>query len=99
MKLLLLCAGGASTSILMKKMEKYAEANGIDFTVEAHGVSAYEDYVQNFDVIMLGPQISYKRDTLAQETGKPVGVVASLDYALGNAENIFNQIKTIYPEE
>lgn len=96
MKLLLLCAGGASTSILMKKMEKYAKANGIDFTVEAHGVSSYEDYFHNFDVIMLGPQISYKRDTLAKETGMPVGVVASLDYALGNAENIFKQIKTIY---
>jgi len=82
----------------MKKMEKYAQANGIDFYVEAHGVSGYEDYASDFDLIMLGPQVSYKRDTVAEETGKPVGVVTPLDYALGNAENIFKAIKEIYDE-
>ena len=96
MKLLLICAGGASTSILMRKMEKYAAANGIDFTVEAHGISEYVDYAQDFDVIMLGPQISYKKDEIARTTEKPVGVVASLDYALGNAENVLKQIREIY---
>ena len=99
MKLLLLCAGGASTSILMKKMVRYAESIGMDFTVEAHGVGSYEDYAQDFDVIMLGPQVSYRRDLIASDTGKPVGVVSSLDYALGNAENIFKQIKEIYSGE
>ena len=98
MKLLLLCAGGASTSILMKKMEKYAAANDMDFTVEAHGVGTYEEYAPDFDVIMLGPQVSYRRNAVAEETGKPVGVVSSLDYALGNAENIFKQIGEIYSE-
>ena len=97
MKLLLICAGGASTSILMKKMVKYADANGIDFTVEAHGLGEAEDYAPDFDVIMMGPQVSYKRDVMAETTGKPVGVVSAMDYALGNAENIFKQIKAIYP--
>lgn len=96
MKLLLVCAGGASTSVLMKKLDKYAEANGIEFYAEAHSVNSYEDYAKDFDVIMLGPQISYKKDELARETGMPVGVVAPMDYALGNADNIFKQIRDIY---
>jgi len=82
----------------MRKMEKFAQANGMDFYVEAHGISEYEDYAPEFDIIMLGPQVSYKKDAVAEETGKPVGVVTPLDYALGNAENIFNAMKEIYDE-
>ena len=32
-KVLLICAGGMSTGILMKKMEKYAEDKGIELKV------------------------------------------------------------------
>ena len=37
MKILLVCAGGFSTSILMKKVRKWAEANGQDVTIDAYG--------------------------------------------------------------
>lgn len=37
MKVLLVCAGGMSTSILMKKMEKYAAEKGIEFEIAAVG--------------------------------------------------------------
>ena len=36
-KVLLICAGGMSTGILMKKMEKYAEDKGIDLKIDAVG--------------------------------------------------------------
>ena len=42
-KVLLICAGGMSTGILMRKMEKYAEEQGISLKIEAVGMSAYED--------------------------------------------------------
>ena len=35
MKILLVCAAGLSTSILMKKLEKYAEQNGIELDIDA----------------------------------------------------------------
>nr|AGS52005.1 putative beta-glucosides PTS, EIIB [uncultured bacterium contig00006] len=95
MKLLLICAGGASTSILMKKLEKHAAEKGMEFSVEAHSVGEYEDVADAFDVIMLGPQVSYKKNEVAEHTGKPVGVVAPMDYALGQAANIFKQIEGI----
>lgn len=37
MKILLVCAAGLSTSILMKKLEKYAEQNGIELDIDAGG--------------------------------------------------------------
>lgn len=97
MKVLLICAGGLSTSILMKKLEKYAEANSIEFEVIAKGMMDYDDYYSNYDVILVGPQISYKKDEIKEKTGKPLAVIAQMDYALGNAENIFKQIDSIYP--
>lgn len=98
MKVLLICAGGMSTSILMKKMEKYAAEQGIDFEVIARGAMDYEDYYRDYDVILLGPQVSYKKDEIADATGKPLAVIESIDYALGNAENIFKQIDAILPK-
>ena len=52
-KVLLICAGGMSTGILMRKMEKYAEEQGISLKIEAVGMSAYEDVYKNYDVILL----------------------------------------------
>lgn len=96
MKLLLVCAGGASTSILMKKLEKYAAEKDVAFSVEAKGVMDYEDHYKDKDLILVGPQVGYKKEEIARVTGLPTDVMAPMDYALGNAENIFKQIDKIY---
>lgn len=97
MKVLLVCAGGMSTSMVMKKLEKYAAANGIDgFEVDAVGVGAFRDVVDKYDVVLLGPQISYKKDDVIEGSGgKPVGVIAPADYAIANCEHIFAQIDSL----
>lgn len=97
MKVLLLCAGGMSTSMVMKKLRTYAQQNGIeDFSVDATAVSSFYDVAQDYDVVLLGPQVSYKRDELAEQVpGKPVGVIAPQDYAIANCEHIFKQINEL----
>lgn len=92
MKVLLVCAGGMSTSILMKKMSQYAEQKGFELEIIAVGIGEYGGCYQKYDVILLGPQVSYKLKAVEEETGKPVGVMAPYDYAIGNAENIFKQV-------
>lgn len=95
-KVLLICAGGMSTSILMKKMEKYAKENGITLKIQAIGMSDYEDVYKDYDMILLGPQVSYKKESIKSITKMPVSVIAAYDYAVGNVKNIFNQIDNIY---
>ncbi len=97
-KVLLICAGGMSTGILMKKMEKYAEDKGIELKIDAVGMSAYEDSYKNSDVILLGPQVSYKKEEIAQVTQMPIAVIAAYDYAIGNVDNIMKQVDEIYPQ-
>ncbi len=96
-KVLLICAGGMSTSILMKKMEKYAEDNGYKLQIEAVGMTDYEEVYKNYDIILLGPQVSYKKAEIQAVTQKPIDVIAAYDYAIGNAANIFKQVDKIYP--
>ena len=52
MKILLVCAAGLSTSILMKKLEKYAEQNGIELDIDAVGIGEYQETCANYDVLL-----------------------------------------------
>lgn len=88
MKILLVCTSGASTGVLRKKVEKYAEDNNKDIEIVAKGMVEYLDYASEYDVLLLGPQISFKQDVIKKESGKPVGVISPMDYGIGNAENV-----------
>lgn len=93
MKVLLVCAGGMSTGILVKKLKKYADEKNIPLEdIAAYGMGDYEDVYQNYDVILLGPQMSYRKHSVEEVTHKPLDVIPPYDYALGNEENIFKQI-------
>lgn len=92
MKVLLVCAGGMSTSILMKKLEKYAAEKGIDFEIAAVGLSAYKDVCKNYDCILMGPQVGYQKEDVKKASGMPVEVIPPADYGIGNCANIFKLI-------
>lgn len=83
MKIMLLCAGGMSTGILMNKMNNHA---GVE--VKAFGADDCQANAENFDVILLGPQISYRANEIQTMVSKPVAVIQPLHYALGNVEEI-----------
>lgn len=88
MKILLVCAAGLSTSILMKKLEKYAEQNGIELDIDAVGIGEYQETCADYDVLLLGPQVSYQLNTVKQGSGKPTAVIPAQDYGMGNASNV-----------
>ena len=88
MKILLACGAGLSTSILMKKMEKYCQQTGEKLTINAVSVNNVEDYQSEYDCVLIGPQVSYRLDDLKKVLTVPVAGIPSLDYAIGNAENV-----------
>lgn len=92
MKILLVCNGGMSTSILMNNIVDYAEQNDLDITANAYGLTDYDQYTEGIDVCLLGPQIAYKLDELKNEVDVPCLVVKSFDYATGNVANILKEI-------
>lgn len=88
MKILLVCAGGMSTGILMKKMEAYWREQGQELTIQAVGLSEYEDVASDYEIVLLGPQISYRLDEVKENTGLPCEAIPSYDYAVANCPQI-----------
>ena len=84
-----------STSILMKKVEKWGEENNIELQVKAVGTQSYQEIYTMYDCILLGPQISYKLNDIQKSVSIPVAVINGTDYALGNAENIYHQAQAL----
>lgn len=99
MKILLVCAGGMSTSILMKKMSAYWEEQGKELEIQAVGLGDYQDVYQKFDIIMVGPQVSYRLKEIKENTGLPCDTIASFDYAVANCPNIMKLADTLYSQK
>ena len=92
-KILLLCAAGMSTSMVVKKMQASAKEKGIDVHIEAHGVETIQDYLVEYDLFLLGPQIRFKKDELqklADPLNKRVEVINMMDYGMMKGEIILD---------
>lgn len=90
-KILLLCAAGMSTSILVNKMKEAANKNGIETQIEAVSLEKFEEKVNDYDVFLLGPQVRFKKNELfpkAQALGKPLEVINTTDYGMMRGENV-----------
>ena len=91
MKIMLACNAGMSTSLLVQRMRKEAAAQGLDATIDANPLNkALEKIGDGYDVLLLGPQISYaKKDAEEAVEGKiPVLVIPMADYGRMNAKKI-----------
>lgn len=99
MKILLGCAAGMSTSILMRKMKDYWAQQGVDLTISAVGLGEIEDVYQDYDIILIGPQVSYRLKEVQEETGYPVAAIPPTDYALHNCANIMDLADRLYAEK
>lgn len=80
MKVLLICAAGMSTSLLVNNMKKFAEPDDV---VEAFPVAQLEGVIDRYDVVLVGPQIRYKLkdiQKMAEVHNKPVDVIDMIIY-------------------
>jgi cellobiose PTS system EIIB component len=59
MKILLVCAAGMSTSLVVEKMKKEAHARGLNTEILAIPMEDFDRHVGSASVILLGPH--YRR--------------------------------------
>lgn len=92
-KILLLCAAGMSTSMVVKKMLQAASQKQIDVKVDARPVDSIHDHLNDYDLFLLGPQVSFKHaelQTIAAGVNKQVVVINMMDYGMLNGEKILD---------
>jgi PTS system cellobiose-specific IIB component len=91
--ILLCCAAGMSTSLLVTKMKKSTENMGIESKIWAVAIEDLENHLNEADVVLLGPQIRYKLSTvkkICSEKNVPVDVINTMDYGSMNGEKVVN---------
>lgn len=68
MKILLCCAGGFSTNMLMQNMKKVVQKSSKlkdeDFDFTAIPADSIESQIDGWDLVLVGPQITHKIDFL-----------------------------------
>ena len=90
-KILLLCAAGMSTSLLVTKMIRAADEKKINVKIEACPVEKFNEKLNEFDIFLLGPQVRFKQADLsdiAKEYNKKVEVINMLDYGTMNGAKV-----------
>lgn len=101
MNILLCCSAGMSTSLLVTKMQKAAEDQGKEATINAVSASEVRNYVKEADVILLGPQIRYMLQDmkkLGEEYHIPVATIDQRDYGMVNGSAVLNQAQKLIDE-
>ena len=91
--IMLACAAGMSTSLLVSKMQKAAEEAGIEAEIFAVPASEAEDCAnrQKIDVALLGPQVRFMEADFKKKMEPrriPVGVIPMVDYGMMNGEKV-----------
>ncbi|MBJ7222190.1 MULTISPECIES: PTS sugar transporter subunit IIB [unclassified Brenneria] len=92
-KILLCCAAGMSTSMLVQRMEKVAREKGIAVEIKAVGFEEFNEAILEYDCCLLGPQIKYKLaefKVIAAAQNKPIAVINIIDYGMMNGEKVLN---------
>ncbi|MBA4543173.1 PTS sugar transporter subunit IIB [Thermoactinomyces daqus] len=91
MNILLCCSAGMSTSLLVTKMLKSAEEQGIECKIWAVPADAVRNHIDEADVLLLGPQVRYllkQLKKLGEEKGIPVDVINTVHYGTCNGSEV-----------
>ena len=94
--IMLVCAAGMSTSLMVNKMKKSAEEKGLDADIFAIPASEADEYLNSrkIDVLLLGPQVSFMKsqfETKLAPLGIQLAVMNMSDYGMMNGEKILEQ--------
>ena len=92
-KLVLLCQYGASTGMLTQKIRQAAKDRNIEAEVNAYSYSDIGKYIDEADVMLLGPQIRFKKEEFEQkyaDKNTPFVVIDTVDYGRMNGEAVLN---------
>ena len=73
-KIVLLCASGMSTSMLVRKMKEAAAAEGYECSIDAFSASEAATKAADADVVLLGPH--FQKNKIAEQVpGVPVDAI------------------------
>jgi PTS system cellobiose-specific IIB component len=98
--IVLVCAAGMSTSLLVTKMKRAADIKGVEADIFA--ISAQEVDLtlknKNIDVLLLAPQVKYRKkqfEDLVSSQNIPVDDINMQYYGMMDGEQVLEQALTL----
>lgn len=93
--ILLACAAGMSTSLLVTKMEQAAKDKGLETKIYAVSVADVDNELakESIDVVLLGPQVRYEEANVRQKLEPyniPLAVINMQDYGMMNGAKVLD---------
>lgn len=94
-KVAIFCAAGMSTSFLVNNVKKAAAKRGMELEVDAFPESQVKKYLGKVDMVLLGPQISYRETAIQQmytPYNTPVAGIPLKTYGLMNGDAVIDLV-------
>ena len=98
MKVLLVCSGGMSSSIVVKAVKKEADKQGFPLEIKAVGTGEFEDELRdgNYNLVIVAPQVKHRLKNF-EEQAKPFDVLVEMIVPMGytpiGASKVLDQIR------
>jgi len=92
--IMLACAAGMSTSMLVQRMLDAAKAEGKDYKIFAKSTADIDNELASTekpDVLLLGPQVGYMKNEVKAKTdaaGIPMDVINMMDYGMMKGDKV-----------
>ncbi len=91
MNILLVCAGGISTSFFVQNIRREMEEQKIDGTVMAKSITEVPEYINGMDIIFIAPQAVFfkqKVENICSQHSIPCQVIDPAIYGQMDAKRI-----------
>lgn len=92
-KIALVCENGASTGMVVRKMREEAQKRGIEAEINAYPFTQMENFADEMDAILFGPQLAFKKDMAKKnfpQSAAKIEVIAPMDFGMMNGAKILD---------
>ena len=96
--ILLVCGTGASSGFMAKNIRKAAKNRGLEVGIKARSDSEVEEYIEDIDLLLVGPHLKYMMGDLreiAEPYNVPVHMVTEEAYGALDGEKVIEQILSV----
>lgn len=97
-KILLCCGSGASSGFMAQRAQEAAKKRGLDYNIKARSESEVEDYIDELDLVLLGPHFAHRLEAvkdIAGEYNVPVDLIKGEVYGSLDGDGLISQIEEI----
>lgn len=92
--IVLFCAAGMSTSLLVNKMREAAAKENYECQINAYALASAREKGPDADIILLGPQVRFGKAKVEKECpGKIVECIDMQAYGTMNGAKVIAQVK------